>query len=280
MNNPIVLDRYAVFGNPIAHSLSPLIHQRFAAQTQQAMTYEAILVPKDGFATALRTFCTGGGKGLNITVPFKIEAFKLIDQMSETASTAGSVNTILINAQGKLYGDNTDGVGLVADLARVQINLMHKKVLVIGAGGAVRGILAPLLKLQPTELIVSNRTLAKAEGLAQRFSAFGRIRACAFAQLADDFDIVIHATSANANGEHVSVPEIIFRSKPICYDLFYSKTQTPFLQWAQSLGASMCVDGLGMLVEQAAAAFYLWRGVCPETTPVIDYLRKDVLHIS
>jgi len=269
------MDRYAVMGNPIAHSKSPLIHRLFAEQTGQELSYDKLLVPLDGFAAALDEFQRGGGKGLNVTVPFKQEAWAAMDARSERAELAGAVNTILFQPDGKRYGDNTDGVGLVRDLRDNHgVALTGKRVLVLGAGGAVRGVVPALLTELPAEIVIANRTPAKAVELARLFDGRIPLRALGFDALgAERFEVIINGTSAGLAGDVPPLPDAL-AAETVCYDMVYGDAPTPFLRWAQARGASKTIDGLGMLVEQAAEAFYLWREVSPDTAPVIAALRK------
>ena len=269
-------DRYAVMGNPVAHSKSPLIHRLFAEQTGQDMVYEAILVPRDGFARAVADFCAAGGKGLNVTVPFKQEAWQLATRRSERAERAGAVNTLAIEGAGDLYGDNTDGVGLVRDLKINQgVELAGRRILLIGAGGAARGVLAPLLAERPARLVIANRTVSRAAELAQAFRDLGPVEGCGFADLAGrGFDVVINATAAGLEGRVPDLPAGPITPDSVCYDMMYGSEPTAFVRHARALGARLAVDGLGMLVEQAAESFLLWRGVRPDTAPVIARLRE------
>ncbi len=262
-------DRYAVFGHPIAHSKSPLIHAAFARQTGQDMTYEAILAPKDGFEASVAAFASAGGRGANVTVPFKEEAYRLATQLSPRAERAGAVNTLTFES-GAIRGDNTDGAGLVADLTRnLKRPLAGKRILLLGAGGAARGVIAPLLDQQPAALVIANRTVARAQKLAD---LFGRgVMACGFDDTGDAYDIVINATAASLAGELPPLSPAIFGTDSLAYDMMYGR-DTPFLAFAKSHGAATA-DGLGMLVEQAAEAFFVWRGVHPDTAPVIASLR-------
>jgi shikimate dehydrogenase len=262
-------DRYAVFGHPIAHSKSPLIHAAFARQTGQDMTYEAILAPLDGFAASVAAFSSAGGRGANVTVPFKEEAFKLASRLSPRAQRAGAVNTLSFDADGVL-GDNTDGAGLVADLTHnLHCTLAGKRILLLGAGGAARGVIEPLLEQQPAALIIANRTVSRAQKLAD---LFGRgVSAVGFDGADSPFDVVINATAASLAGELPPLSPHIFTTDTLAYDMMYGR-DTPFLSVARAHGAATA-DGLGMLVEQAAEAFYLWRGVRPDTPPVIASLR-------
>lgn len=269
-------DRYAVMGNPIVHSRSPRIHSLFALQTQQRMEYTAIQVDVGGFVQAVGNFNASGGKGLNVTVPFKQEAFALMDTCTARAQRAGAVNTIKFEKK-ILFGDNTDGVGLVRDLmVNHQIDLQGKTILLMGAGGAARGVLAPLLEQQPAVIVIANRTPDKAVELAQRFIDLGEVRGTGYEQLADQqFDLIINATAASLQGEMPALPETVLAKQACCYDMMYGKV-TPFMQWASIHAAAQVIDGLGMLVEQAAESFYLWRGVRPATQPVITQLRREI----
>jgi shikimate dehydrogenase len=262
-------DRYAVFGHPIAHSKSPQIHAAFARQTGQDMTYEAILAPLDGFAASVATFIAAGGRGANVTVPFKEEAFELASRLSPRAERAGAVNTLTFDANG-ILGDNTDGAGLVADLTRnLDCALAGKRILLLGAGGAARGVIEPLLDQRPAALVIANRTVGRAQELAELFDH--GIRACGFDALDAPFDLVINATAASLAGELPPLSPRIFTADTLAYDMMYGR-DTPFLSFAKAQGAATA-DGLGMLVEQAAEAFFVWRGVRPDTTPVIAALR-------
>lgn len=271
-------DRYAVMGNPVAHSKSPAIHAAFAAQTEQALHYEKLLVPLDGFEAALQRFVDEGGKGLNITVPFKEAAFRSTSSHSERAQRAQAVNTIKIDDDGNLFGDNTDGIGLVRDLTREpSAPLQGGRVLVLGAGGAVRGVLGPLLEQRPAALTVANRTVSKAETLAAAFAGSVPVTASGFGDLdGQTFDLVINGTAASLQGDVLPLPAGILAAGAWCYDMMYGATPTPFLRWAHAQGAARTLDGLGMLVEQAAESFYLWRGVRPQTGPVIQQLRAEL----
>lgn len=261
-------DRYAVFGHPIAHSKSPQIHAAFARQTGQDMSYEAILAPRDGFASSVAAFIAAGGRGANVTVPFKEDAYRLASRLSPRAQRAGAVNTLVFDDG--ILGDNTDGAGLVADLTRnLHCALAGKRILLVGAGGAARGVIDPLLDQTPAEFVIANRTVSRAQELAD---LFGRgIRACGFDAADTPFDLVINATAASLAGKLPPLSPRIFTAGTLAYDMMYGR-DTPFLAFARSHGAATA-DGLGMLVEQAAEAFYLWRGVRPDTAPVIAALR-------
>ncbi|WP_428034616.1 shikimate dehydrogenase [Amphritea sp.] len=274
-------DRYAVFGNPIKHSKSPLIHTFFAAQTQQDLEYNSVLVAEDGFSEAVDNFLSsdGDGKGLNITVPFKVEAWQKAECHSDRAKMAGAVNTLYRNEAGQLCGDNTDGLGLVADITRNNGGeISGKDILILGAGGAVRGVLEPILALRPARLVIANRTVAKAEQLAQLFADHGAIEACSFEQLSgQQFDLVINGTAASLQGEVPPLPDNLLREGAWCYDMMYGAEITAFNHWAAAHGAEKVLDGLGMLVEQAAESFAIWRGVRPETSELIQELRHQLL---
>ena len=267
--------RYAVMGNPVAHSKSPAIHKLFAHQFGHNIEYTALWVDTDGFAEAVGQFRAEGGKGFNVTVPFKLEAFKLADNLSERAKLAGAVNTIRFEPDGKIFGDNTDGTGLVHDLTKnLNVHLRGKKILVLGAGGAVRGVLGPLLKQNPAVLVIANRTVSKAKELAKSFAPFGKVEAVGYDELIGKrFDIVINGTSASLKGEMPPLPVNLFANNAVAYDLMYGDKPTPFLEWAMLHGAETVSDGLGMLVEQAAESFFLWRGKRPDTAGVIASLR-------
>ncbi|MDM3870830.1 shikimate dehydrogenase [Porticoccus sp. W117] len=268
-------DQYAVFGNPIGHSKSPLIHSAFAAQTGQDMEYRAQLVPEDEFQAYAERFFNGGGCGLNITVPFKQQACELADTLSERACRAAAVNTLMRQPDGSLLGDNTDGVGMVTDmLNNLGWQLAGKRILVLGAGGAVRGVLQPLLACSPSRLVIANRTVHKAEQLAADFAELGNTLGCGFESLAGEtFDLVINGTSASLSGQLPPLPENLLAPDSCCYDMMYASEPTVFMTWASEHGAAKVADGLGMLVEQAAEAFALWRNLRPNTAGVIRQLR-------
>ncbi|WP_217475648.1 shikimate dehydrogenase [Stutzerimonas stutzeri] len=270
------MDRYAVFGNPIAHSKSPQIHRLFAEQTDQTLGYEPLLAPLDDFPGFAREFFAQG-LGANVTVPFKEQAYRLADQLTERARRAGAVNTLKKLEDGRLLGDNTDGIGLVRDLLdNAGVALQGKRILLLGAGGAVRGVLEPLLAQQPSALVIANRTVARAEQLAGEFAELGPVQASAFEQLEGTFDVIINGTSASLGGELPPLADSLIGSgATFCYDMMYGAAPTPFCQWAANLGAQTR-DGLGMLVEQAAAAFELWRGVRPDSAPVLAHLRRQL----
>lgn len=268
-------DHYVVFGNPIAHSKSPLIHRLFAEQTGQAIDYQTSLAPLDGFPAFAKAFFKTC-RGANVTVPFKEEAYRLADQLTERGRRAGAVNTLAVQADGSLLGDNTDGAGLVRDLTvNHGVTLKDKRILVLGAGGAVRGALEPLLAQDPYVLVVANRTVEKAERLAQEFADIGPVLPAGYDWLEEPVDVIINATSASLSGEVPPIaPSLIQPGATFCYDMMYAKEPTAFCRWATEHNAGQAVDGLGMLVEQAAEAFYLWRGVRPESAPVLAELRR------
>jgi shikimate dehydrogenase len=271
-------DIYAVLGNPIAHSKSPRIHALFARQTGQDMVYSAILVERNGLADALDAFQAGGGKGLNITLPFKKEAWELMDERSARAEQARAVNTVSFREDGRRLGDNTDGIGLVRDLRNnLGIVLRGKRLLVLGAGGAVRGVLGPLIEEEPFQITIANRTPWRAVDLAGEYGKIGPVTGCGYDALTDQrFDILVNGTSASLSGEVPPLPDGLIAPGGHCYDMMYDEHLTPFLRWSAARGASMAADGLGMLVEQAAESFFLWRGVRPDTAPVIRALREDM----
>ncbi|QTP60450.1 shikimate dehydrogenase [Billgrantia antri] len=268
-------DRYCVFGNPISHSKSPTIHAAFAAQTGETIDYTAIAAPLDDFAGAWRRFTAEGGRGANVTVPFKEEAFRLCDTLSRRAQRAGAVNTLLLGKNGQTYGDTTDGIGLVRDLERHAVTLAGARLLVLGAGGAVRGVLEPLLAAKPASLFVANRTAEKAEALASDFRDLGAISGGGFDSISGPFDLVINGTSASLAGDLPPLPDDLFVGGATAYDMMYGAEPTVFLQWAGERGARG-VDGLGMLVEQAAESFFQWRGKRPDTAPVLEMLRRSL----
>jgi shikimate dehydrogenase len=263
-------DRYAVLGNPVAHSLSPRIHALFAAQTGEDMVYESILAPRDGFAATVRRFIAAGGRGANVTLPFKEEACRLADRLSPRAAAAGAVNTLAFDDAG-IAGDNTDGAGLVRDLtANLACSVAGRRILLLGAGGAARGVLRPLLDLAPAELFIANRGGARAADLARQFAGAG---GGGFDELRErSFDLVINATSAGLADAALPIPDSVFAADGLAYDMLYGR-ETPFLAQARRAGARVA-DGLGMLVEQAAEAFLVWRGTRPETASVLGELRR------
>jgi len=272
-------DRYAVVGNPIAHSKSPEIHAAFARQTGQDIDYARLLAPPDGFRATVEAFREAGGKGVNVTVPFKLEAFDLADEVSRRAKDAEAANFLRFE-QGRIRADNTDGVGLTRDIAHnLGFDLAGKRVLLLGAGGAAQGVLSPLLEFKPRILAIANRTAEKALRLAESFrhkpvATASVLSGLSFGELAGHhFDVVINATSSSLQGELPPLPAEAFAPGALAYDMMYAAKPTPFLAFASAHGAKTS-DGLGMLVEQAAESFLLWRGVRPETAPVIALLRN------
>lgn len=269
------VDRYGVIGYPVSHSRSPVIHRLFAVQTGQSLQYELLQVPPDKFEQAIRQFQRTGGKGLNVTVPHKRGVLRLCDHLSERARTAGAVNTLSFR-DNEVYGDNTDGIGLLRDLVvNLDLDLDDANVLILGAGGATRGIVEPLLEMRPAALTVANRTIGKAEALVEQFSASGPIAACGFGDVPTDdtYDLIINATSAGVRGETPPYPDEAVSPETFCYDLSYGLKPTPFTVWAREQGAGEAVMGWGMLVEQAAESFRIWRGVRPDTAPVLKQVR-------
>ena len=269
-----IIDRYGVMGYPVSHSRSPVIHRLFALQTGQNLQYELLQVTPDKLETAIRQFQRTGGKGLNITVPHKSEVAKLVDQLSERASTAGAVNTLAFK-DNKIFGDNTDGIGLLRDLVvNLSVNLENASILILGAGGATRGIVGPLLEMQPAALLIANRTLGKAKVLSDHFEKMGPVSCCRFKAVPTSapYDLIINATSAGLHGDTPPYPEAAVSDKTFCYDLSYGLSPTPFSAWAREQGAAKSVMGWGMLVEQAAESFHIWRGVQPDTAAVLKQM--------
>lgn len=263
-------DRYGVIGHPIAHSKSPIIHALFADQTGEKIRYEAFDIPPAGLNTQFRALVKDGLRGLNVTVPHKEAVAELVDTCTPRAELAGAVNTVTVGDDGKLSGDNTDGVGLTRDLDRnLKVNIRDAHILMLGAGGAARGVIPALLMAGSAEVCVANRTVERAQELAERFGDLGEIRACSFDELGEEtFDLVINATSAGLSGELPPFPDGIIGRGTICYDLSYAMSDTPFVKWARERGAQAAHQGWGMLVEQAAESFKIWRGVRPDTQPV------------
>ncbi len=270
------IDQYAVFGHPIKHSQSPRIHQLFAQQTAQQLTYIAKDVPSESFNDSITTFLVQGGKGLNCTVPLKELAWRRADKLTERAHFSKAVNTLVLQSDGTLLGDNTDGVGLVTDLIRNHgITLFASRILILGAGGASRGIIGPIQGQSPESIVVANRTISKARQLAKEFASSGLILGCGFDELnGQQFDLILNATSASLTHDLPPLPENLLSKNGCCYDLAYANEATTFVQWGQQ-HAAKSLDGLGMLVEQAAEAFYIWRSVRPVTRPVIDLLNSE-----
>ena len=271
-------DNYAVMGNPVAHSKSPQIHQYFARQTNQVISYQSILVPAGKFTETMLEFGRLGGKGLNITVPFKQDAWNAVSVRTARAETAGAVNTISFKENGDIEGDNTDGTGLLRDLERNNIQVKGARILILGAGGAIRGVLGPLLEQSPGSVLIANRTPAKADMLVSSHAYFLHLKACRMSDLPDagSFDLIINGTSAGLQGELPPVPVSLITRQSCCYDMVYGDREPVFVEWAKTQGARIAIDGLGMLVEQAAESFSIWRGVRPDVVPVIKMLRNEV----
>ena len=268
-------DKYCVFGNPIGHSKSPIIHAAFARQTKQDIEYSTQLAAIDGFADAVEKFIAAGGRGANVTVPFKEEAFALVTRRTPRAELAGASNTLIFTGA-ELIGDNTDGVGLLRDITlNLGCPITDRRILLLGAGGAARGVIGPLLELHPQSLTVSNRTLPRAQSLGEYFARLGPVSACSYGDLAGQtFDIVIDATSSALSETMPPLPDGIFAADSLAYTMIYGLGDTPFRRFAQSQGAARISEGLGMLVEQAAEAFFVWRGVRPDCAPVMELLRR------
>jgi shikimate dehydrogenase len=269
-------DRYAVMGHPIDHSWSPFIHGMFARQTGQNLTYRLLDIPPEKFRSAAVEFFTTGGRGLNITVPHKPAAAEFVNRLSARAEAAGAVNTILAESNGELMGDNTDGVGLLTDLtANLGLRIAGLRILILGAGGATRGVLGPLLDARPSMLTIANRTPERAAELVEEFSKPGTLSGCGFEDIKDDepWDLLINATSASLKGATPLISPTLIGPDTLCYDMAYGKGDTSFTRWAREQGAARTVKGWGMLVEQAAESFHLWRGVRPDTGSVLAALQ-------
>jgi shikimate dehydrogenase len=268
-------DQYGVIGHPVAHSWSPFIHGLFARQTEQAMVYRRFDVPPAKFRRHVMHFFLHGGRGLNVTLPHKVAAAGLANELTPRAERAGAVNTLMIQNENEILGDNTDGEGLVRDLQdNCGVTVGGTRILILGAGGAARGVLAPLLELQPSEIVIANRTAARASTLAREFAELGNLIGCGFdsALLTDNFDLIINATAASTEGDVPIVAATLVSKRTTCYDLSYSKEKTPFVRWAESQGCARALQGWGMLVEQAAESFSVWRGIRPQTAPVLQAL--------
>lgn len=272
------MDRYAVFGNPISQSKSPFIHTLFARQTQQKLEYTAIGPAEDGFTEAIESFRSAGGRGCNVTAPFKEQAFAMAQQLSERARLAGAVNTLKWTDDGVLWGDNTDGAGLIGDLKEQFGELEGKRILLLGAGGAARGVLQPLLAEKPGVVVVANRTESKAVELAERFASYGPIQSSGFDGLDGEYDLLINSTSAGLAGRLPAIPTTLFHRNINCYDMTYGSGLTAFNTWAKEHGVRHLADGLGMLVGQAAESFAVWRGIRPGTRQVVRELRRNLGH--
>lgn len=273
------MDKYIVVGNPIAQSKSPDIHALFAEQTKQNMEYDRLLVADGDFEHTIKAFFKRGGKGLNITAPFKGDAFEFADTLTERAKLACAVNTLFLNDSGQIIGDTTDGLGLVADILGQSWDIKSRRILILGAGGAVRGVLQPLLEQDPEQIHIANRTEAKARAIADSFQSFGHVTASdldSLDALASGFDLVINGSSAGLSGRLPQVSESIFTAHPCVYDMSYAASLTPFLTWAKDHGVQRYSDGLGMLVEQAAESFFIWRGVRPDVKSVVQVLKTQL----
>ena len=270
------MDKYAVFGNPISQSKSPLVHSLFAKETDQNMQYHAIKTTEAEFRKTLDQFFLDGAKGCNITAPFKELAFDYADRLSERAKLAGSVNTLKLADHGIILGDNTDGDGLIKDLQRQGIDLKGKSILLVGAGGAARGVCESILTKKPTKLTITNRTLSKAQKLCHIFSSLGYVHALSYSELSPEYDLIINATSTTLSGELPPLKETLIQNNTVTYDLSYSREKTPFNKWAEKNGAKRSFDGLGMLVGQAAESFFLWRNIRPNEDEVLNFLRKEL----
>lgn len=269
------MDQYLVYGNPIKQSKSPSIHTAFAEETNQNIKYKIQFSELDAFEKTVKLFINEGGKGANVTAPFKEEAMAMCDELSEHAKFSGAVNTLTFK-NGKIYGDTTDGVGLVNDLLSQNVKLDNSRILLLGAGGASKGVVLPLLHQHPKQLTIANRTVSKAEAIAQQYGD-QPIRAMSFEDAnKETFDLIINATSAGLSGSGVPISEKIITANTVCYDMTYGKELTPFLKMATKCKAKQVIDGLGMLVGQAAESFYLWRGVRPETENVLSQLREEL----
>lgn len=275
-NNSAPPDRYALVGHPVEHSRSPFIHTLFARQTGQHLTYELLDAPPAAFETAVRGFGAAGGRGLNVTVPHKEAAFALVDEASEAARAAGAVNTITIKDT-RLRGDNTDGVGFIRDVTvNHGLDLAGRSIILFGAGGAARGIVGPVLAEKPAKLVIANRSRQRAVELAAHFGSPAELEVVEFDALASlpAFDVLVNASSAGLKGEPTPFPGSLVRADSFCYDMVYSRNDTPFVAWAHEHGAKKTAQGWGMLVEQAAESFYIWRGVRPVTAPILKQLLR------
>jgi len=267
-------DHYAVVGNPISHSKSPFIHSEFAKQTAQDMDYIAKEIAIDNFEDGIKQLQEQGFKGINVTVPFKEQAWQLVNDKSAHAERASAINTIRFNDDGSLFGDNTDGLGLCQDLTKNNaVELTNKRILLLGAGGAAKGVVEPLLSYNPAVLHIANRTASKAIDLATIFDSLGTVSGSGFDSIQGQFDIIINATAASLQGQVPPLPDDVLASSACCYDMMYSNSDTAFISWAKQHGASKTIDGLGMLVEQAAEAFAIWRGIRPDSKSIISKIR-------
>ncbi|HEY2628944.1 MAG TPA: shikimate dehydrogenase [Usitatibacter sp.] len=270
------MDRYVVIGNPVSHSLSPRIHALFAKQCGESLEYATLLVPRDGFASEARRFFEAGGRGANVTLPFKLDALAFASNATDRARLAGAAN-FLVSRSGTIEADNTDGAGLMADLTgNLRVAIDGARILMVGAGGAARGVIAPLLAQRPASLVIANRSVDKARGLAAQFAGLGPIEAVALGAIPHDaFDIVLNATSTSVQGEPLRLPAHVLATRALAYDMAYGPPALKFLEHARA-GGMRAADGLGMLVEQAAESFELWRGKRPDTSPVLEALRAQL----
>jgi len=275
------MDKYAVIGNPIEHSKSPQIHHMFAQQAGEEIRYEALLSPVDEFKETVEAFRKGGGMGLNVTVPFKRDAFELADELSDYAKHAGAVNTLVFRQDGSIYGTNTDGIGIVRDLVENHESLITgKRVLILGAGGAVRGVLQPLLQQRPSQVFIANRTPERATELAGDMQALKEkctLSGGGFADIEGEYDLIINGTAASLQGIMPPIPESCLAAGVHCYDMMYAGRPTAFEFWCDDNGAAKVMNGLGMLVEQAAESFSIWRGKMPATKPVLEAMQLSWL---
>lgn len=275
-------DTYGVVGHPVAHSWSPFIHGLFARETGQSMAYRLYDFTPEELQAQVRYFFTQGGRGLNITLPHKIAAVELATELTARASHAGAVNTLAMQKDGTILGDNTDGAGLVRDLCdNLGLVIIRRRILIVGAGGAARGVLAPLLALEPQEIVIANRTAERAENLAGAFQKLGTVKGVGIRHLdGGAFDLVINATSASLTNDLPPMTSSIIGPETVCYDMAYGKHDTPFVQWSLRNGCASAVQGWGMLVEQAAESFRVWRGVKPSTAAVLSALKERALSAS
>lgn len=274
-------DRYGVVGHPVAHSWSPFIQGLFARDTGQSMSYRLYDFPPAEFAPRVRDFFTLGGRGLNVTLPHKIAAVKVANELTTRATHAGAVNTLAAQKDGTLLGDNTDGVGLVRDLCdNLGLVIIRRRILIIGSGGATRGILGPLLSLEPSGIVIANRTAERARTLASAFTQLGSVQGTGLRDISGPFDVIVNATSASLSGEIPEVPASVVGPETVCYDMSYGKADTPFIKWALNLGCARAFQGWGMLVEQAAESFRVWRGIRPATASVLTALKERALSAS
>jgi shikimate dehydrogenase len=274
----VMLDNYAVFGNPVEHSKSPDIHTAFAKANDEKISYKRQHIDIGAFEKEAQKFFKSGGKGLNVTLPFKLDAYNFAENLTQRAKIAGAVNTLSVGYDGKIQGDTTDGIGITRDIVdNLGWAINGKKVLVLGAGGAVRGILQPILELLPQNVVIANRTIEKALKLSKIFADMGNLLGCDFQMLGgQQFDVVINGTSATLSNKIPPLPRGLLSKNAVCYEMMYGSQQSIFLEWAKNNGAAQISDGLGMLVEQAAESFYVWRGVRPETRAVISMLKKQI----